>query len=195
MRGANPLHAEAAKRNVASGKAKYAIYDEGTRKLYVLSCGAISGQPSAISEEWKNLDQSCVEQYLGQRVRISGRLTPAPITRAGQSFAPDAVAAPKDAAGNADQSSVARIVSADPAAATDPSRPDATNAVGAANTNPARIQSHPMTTLGAGSGSRRAVDTSTPVAGILIISTVEVLTTAPPVRRTSAAAADGATTP
>lgn len=93
----------------------------------------------------------------------------------------DAVAAPKDAAGNAGQSRAVEVVRGDssaasgqaPATATDPSRPEATNAAGATNANPARVQSHPMTTLGAGSGSRRAVDTSTPAAGLLIISTVE----------------------
>ncbi|MBI3485116.1 MAG: hypothetical protein HY012_08200, partial [Acidobacteria bacterium] len=73
--GATALNVESAKRNVASGKAKYAIYDEATKKLYILD-----PQDTAVT-------------YLGQRVKITGTLLPTPLTRAGQSYAPDAVAA------------------------------------------------------------------------------------------------------
>jgi hypothetical protein len=40
-------------------------------------------------EDWKKLDQSCVEAYLGQRVKITGTLLAAPLTRAGQMLVPD----------------------------------------------------------------------------------------------------------
>jgi hypothetical protein len=193
--GATGQHGELSKRNVASGKAKYAIYDEKSKQLYILACTAPSGQspassgteqavssqlsavnepseatshesPSASdppaagvsSEEWKNLDQRCVEQYLGKRVRITGTVSASPITRAGQSYAPDAIAAPKDASGNADQTSAARTVSGD------------TNA--SAGQGSARVQHHASVASGAGRGAQ---DTSTPVAGILTISSVEVL--------------------
>ncbi|MCL4522882.1 MAG: hypothetical protein M1453_13785 [Acidobacteria bacterium] len=96
-KGANSQHIDCAKRSVASGKAKYAIYDEATKRLYILQ-------------------GSGIEQYLGQRVKISGTLNSSPLTRAGQSYAPDAVATPKDSAGNADQSNAARMVTGDPAA-------------------------------------------------------------------------------
>ena len=85
-------------------------------------------------------DQRCVEQYLGQRVKITGTLSPAPLTRAGQSFAPDAVATPIKSDGNPDQSNAARMVSGDPAAAS--------------GQGAARVQGH-----------RKALDVSTPIAG------------------------------
>jgi hypothetical protein len=57
---------ESAKRNVASGKAKYAIYDEATKKLYILACTT----PASAVPTFE--DQRCVEQYLGQRLKITG---------------------------------------------------------------------------------------------------------------------------
>jgi hypothetical protein len=65
-RGANALHAEASKRNVAAGMAKYAVFDEKTQKLYVL-------QPQATGEA-----------YVGQRVTVSGTLAPSAMQHAGQ---------------------------------------------------------------------------------------------------------------
>lgn len=138
-KGANAQHIDCAKRTVASGKAKYAIYDEATKKLYILQGSGASG--------------ASIEQYLGQRVKITGTLSTTPtsgepgrtITRAGQSYAPDAVATPIKSDGNPDQSNTARMVSGDPAA---PSGQGA-----------ARVQSH-----------RKALDVSTPIAGVLTIS-------------------------
>jgi hypothetical protein len=77
-RGANDKHAEHARRSVASGVAQYALYDEASKKVYILA------------------PQSTAAQYVGQRVQITGTLSATPITRAGQSLAPDAVAAYKD---------------------------------------------------------------------------------------------------
>jgi hypothetical protein len=90
-RGATPLHIDCPKRKVAAGTAKYALYDEASKRLYVLACAApaTSSQWPASSEDWKNLDQQCVEPYLGQRVRISGTVTASRLSRAGQVLAPD----------------------------------------------------------------------------------------------------------
>jgi hypothetical protein len=65
-KGATSLHVDCAKRKVAAGTAKYAIYDEATKRLYILE------------------PQASAEQYLGQRVRITGSLTSSRMTRAGQ---------------------------------------------------------------------------------------------------------------
>jgi hypothetical protein len=65
-RGANALHAEASKRNVAAGMAKYAVYDEKTHKLYVL-------EPQATGAT-----------YVGQRVTVTGTLGTSRMTHAGQ---------------------------------------------------------------------------------------------------------------
>jgi hypothetical protein len=77
-KGANEKHAEHARRSVASSVAQYALYDEASKKLYILA------------------PQSTAAQHVGQRVQITGTLSATPITRAGQSLAPDAVAAYKD---------------------------------------------------------------------------------------------------
>jgi hypothetical protein len=69
-RGANPLHADASKRNVAAGMAVYAVYDEGTKKLYVL-------QPQATGAT-----------YVGQRVTVTGTLAPSGMQHAGQHVNP-----------------------------------------------------------------------------------------------------------
>jgi hypothetical protein len=126
QKGANAQHIDCAKRSVASGKAKYAIYDEATKRLYILD-----PQDTAVA-------------YLGQRVKITGTLSTTPLTRAGQSYAPDAVATPIKSDGNPDQSNTAR-----------PAERDGPSA--AAGQGPARVQGH-----------RKALDTSTPVAGVLI---------------------------
>ena len=68
--GANEKHADAAKRNVKAGMALYAVYDEKTRKLYVLD------------------DQSSGATYIGQRVTVTGTLSPSPMTQAGQMVDP-----------------------------------------------------------------------------------------------------------
>jgi hypothetical protein len=56
-KGANSLHIDCAKRKVASGRAKYAFYDERTRRLYVLA------------------DQQAAEQYLGQHLQVTGTIS------------------------------------------------------------------------------------------------------------------------
>ena len=76
-KGASEKHAEHARTAVASGKAQYAVYDEATRKLYLL-------------------DAQTAAPYAGQRVKVTGTLSATLLRRAGQSYAPDAVAAYKD---------------------------------------------------------------------------------------------------
>ena len=56
-KGANALHVDCARRNVASGKAKYALYDQRTKKLYVLD------------------PQNTAVTYLGQRVQMTGTVS------------------------------------------------------------------------------------------------------------------------
>jgi len=68
--GANALHADASKRNVAAGMALYSVYDEATNKLYVL-------QPQATGAA-----------YVGQRVTVTGTLGPSPMQHAGQQVNP-----------------------------------------------------------------------------------------------------------
>ena len=80
--GANPKHIEHAKQTVASGKAKYAIYDERTKQLYILDGSQLVGDPSTGS------GQAAIEQYLGQRVTITGTLSATPVKRAGQKLDP-----------------------------------------------------------------------------------------------------------
>jgi hypothetical protein len=77
-RGANHLHADHARRSVASGKAQYALYDEKTKQLYLLG-GANSSQLTADSGKFN------AEPWLGQRVRVTGTISASPITRAGES--------------------------------------------------------------------------------------------------------------
>lgn len=67
-KGANAQHADCARRRVASGKAKYALYDQQTRRLYIL-------EPEATAVA-----------YLGQRVRVTGIVSATPLQRAGQSI-------------------------------------------------------------------------------------------------------------
>jgi hypothetical protein len=69
-RGANPLHADASKRNVAAGMAVYAVYDEATKKLYVL-------QPQATGAT-----------YVSQRITVTGTLAPSGMQHAGQHVNP-----------------------------------------------------------------------------------------------------------
>jgi hypothetical protein len=69
-RGANALHADASKRNVAAGMAMYAVYDEATKKLYVL-------QPQATGAT-----------NVGQRVTVTGTLSPTAMQHAGQGVDP-----------------------------------------------------------------------------------------------------------
>lgn len=83
-RGATALHIDCPKRKVAAGTAKYAIFDEASKRLYILACTA----PSATGSGQASLDQSCVEQYLGQRVKITGTLSSSRLTRAGQVLVP-----------------------------------------------------------------------------------------------------------
>jgi len=142
QKGANAQHIDCAKRSVASGKAKYAIYDEATKKLYILD-----PQDSAVA-------------YFGQRVKITGTLSTTPLTRAGQSYAPDAVATPIKSDGNPDQSNTARMVSGDPSASSEQGA--------------ARVQGH-----------RKALDTSTPIAGVLTISSIDPAPISPPLRRST----------
>jgi hypothetical protein len=70
IHGANELHGDASKRNVASGMAVYAVYDEGTKKLYVL-------QPQATGAT-----------YVSQRLTVTGTLAPSGMQHAGQHVNP-----------------------------------------------------------------------------------------------------------
>ena len=74
-RGANAQHTDHAKRQVASGKAQYAIYDEASKRLYVFD----STDPGT---------RAMVEQFLGQRVRITGTLSATPLRSAGDVLVP-----------------------------------------------------------------------------------------------------------
>jgi hypothetical protein len=68
--GATAEHSDASKRNVEAGMAKYAVYDEATKKLYILD------------------PQETAASYLGQRVAVKGGLAASPITKAGQMVDP-----------------------------------------------------------------------------------------------------------
>jgi hypothetical protein len=70
-RGANALHADAAKRAVASGMAQYALYDEKTHKLYIFA-----SQDSAVA-------------YLGQHITITGTVAPSPMAHGAQVVDPN----------------------------------------------------------------------------------------------------------
>ncbi len=70
VKGANAQHVECAKRTVASGKAKYALYDEARKKLYILE------------------PQETAAAYAGQRVKVNGTLSFSPLERAGESLDP-----------------------------------------------------------------------------------------------------------
>ena len=77
-KGANARHVDCARRSVAAGTAQYALYDEETRRLYVLE------------------PQSTAAQYAGQRVKVTeiilvnakvtGAVGYSPLTRAGQVY-------------------------------------------------------------------------------------------------------------
>ena len=121
-RGANALHIDHAKRAVASGKAQYAVYDEATKRLYILE------------------SQAQAAQYLGQRVRITGTLSASPVRSAGESYAPDAVAT-VTTRGAVSATSGEPLPSATP-----------------------RVQQH-----------AKALDTSTPVAGVLSATSIEIV--------------------
>lgn len=68
--GADENHADAAQRNVKAGMALYAVYDEQTRKLYI-----IDPQDSAVS-------------FIGERVTVTGTLATSPMQLAGQMVDP-----------------------------------------------------------------------------------------------------------
>jgi hypothetical protein len=74
-RGANALHAETSKRNVAAGMAVYALYDEKTHMLFVFE------------------PQTTGATYVGQRVTVTGTLTASAMQHAGQHENPDTHAA------------------------------------------------------------------------------------------------------
>jgi len=132
-KGANHLHVEHARRSVASGKAQYALYDQKSKKLYLI-------------------EQATAEQWLGQRVRITGTLSASPIQRAGESYAPDAVAT---VTVNGQQRPVsATAADPNPAPSAAVANPDGTPAP--------RVQRH-----------AKALDTSTPVAGTLAVTSIE----------------------
>jgi len=153
-RGANHLHAEHARRSVASGKAQYAIYDEQSRQLYILESGPGAGSSA----------QAGIEAWLGQRVRITGTVGATPLRRAGQSYAPDAVA-------TVEVNGVQRPVSGNASrTGTAPGTPLSTGAASSAPTP--RVQQH-----------EKALDTATPVAGVLAIASIEPATAAPANRK------------
>ncbi len=70
--GATATHIAATKRNVAAGMAKYAVYDEKTKQLYILD-------PQ---------DTAAAYLELGQRVTVTGTLASTPMIRAGQMVDP-----------------------------------------------------------------------------------------------------------
>lgn len=70
-RGANVLHVNTAKRNVASGMAQYAVYDEKTHKLYILE------------------PQSAAVAYVCQRITVTGMLAPSPMAHSAQTIDPN----------------------------------------------------------------------------------------------------------
>lgn len=70
-RGANALHVDAAKRNVAAGMAQYAVYDEKTHKLYILE------------------PQSTVLPYICQRIKVTGTLASSPMIHGAQTIDPN----------------------------------------------------------------------------------------------------------
>ncbi len=127
-------HIDCPKRNVASGKAQYAIYDESSRRLYILDSSTAAARAQ-------------VESLLGQRVRITGTVSATPITRAGQSLVPDteAAAAPTESGG------MNPAPTAEGAASSAPT-----------TTTPLRVVTR-----------AKALDTSTPVAGVRTISSIE----------------------
>jgi len=141
-KGATSKHIDCAKRNVASGKAQYAIYDESSRRLYILDAGTEAGGTPAV--------RSLIEQpaAAGQRVRITGTVSATPITRAGQSLVPDTEAAP---------SSAENAAGINPAPTTE----------GAASSAPTTTTPMRVVTRA------KALDTSTPVAGVLTIASIE----------------------
>jgi hypothetical protein len=70
--GATALHAAATKANVEAGMAKYAVYDEKTKQLYIL-------EPQATAAAYLEL---------GVRVTVTGTLASSPAKRAGQMVDP-----------------------------------------------------------------------------------------------------------
>lgn len=70
-RGANALHADTAKRNVASGMAQYAVYDEKAHKLYILE------------------PQSTAVAYICQRITVTGALASSPMAHSAQTVDPN----------------------------------------------------------------------------------------------------------
>jgi len=130
-KGATSKHIDCPKRQFASGKAQYAIYDEASRRLYILDTSNAAARLQ-------------IESFLGQRVRITGTISSTPITRAGQSLVPDTGSAP---------SSTENAGGINPAPTT----------TSAPTTNP------PMRVV----TRAKSLDTSTPVVGILTISSIE----------------------
>lgn len=70
-RGANAIHTDAAKRNVAAGMAQYAVYDEKTHKLYILN------------------PQSSAEAYVCQRITVTGTLSASSMSHGAQTVDPN----------------------------------------------------------------------------------------------------------
>jgi hypothetical protein len=68
--GATEKHVDAARCNVKAGMALYAVYDEQTKRLYIL-------QP-----------QDTAATFIGQRVAVTGTLSASPMQHAGQSVDP-----------------------------------------------------------------------------------------------------------
>ena len=68
--GADEKHADATTKNVKAGMAKYAVYDEHTKRLFILE-----PQDSAVA-------------YVGQRITVTGTLASSPMKHAGQMVDP-----------------------------------------------------------------------------------------------------------
>ncbi|MGH9859189.1 MAG: hypothetical protein ACRD5F_04090 [Candidatus Acidiferrales bacterium] len=145
--------------------AQYVLYDEGTKKLYILE------------------PQATAAQYAGQRVKITGTLGTTPLTRAGQSYAPDAVAAYKDSSGDpsvangatSGQANGLRATAATTSTTSTISTTSTTSpTASAAISGQSRVQFH-----------EAALDQTTPIAGTLTISSIAA-DPAPVTRRSSA---------
>ena len=158
-KGTNARHADHARRSVASGKARYALYVQTqaptargasiSGEMYILDGGQGSEAAGVTSAQANQNLAQLMTQYAGQRIRITGTLGETPIRRAGQSYAPDAVASVRV---NGEQRPVSGNAS----------RTGTGTGSGAADPNP-RVQSH-----------QKALDESSRVAGVLMIYSVEL---------------------
>lgn len=85
-KGANARHVGCAKRSVAAGTAQYALYDEETRRLYVLepqsTAAQYAGQRVKVAEIF--LVNAKVAEIFLVNAKVTGAVGYSPLTRAGQ---------------------------------------------------------------------------------------------------------------